>query len=35
MNPKQIQLVQESFAEVLPVGDLATVRFYGKVFASK
>jgi len=32
MNPKQIQLVQESFAKVLPIADLAAAMFYKRLF---
>ncbi len=32
MDPRQIQLVQESFAEVLPIADLAAAMFYKRLF---
>ena len=32
MDPKQIQLVQESFAKVLPIADLAAAMFYNRLF---
>ena len=32
MNPSQIRLVQESFAKVAPISDLAAVMFYDRLF---
>jgi hemoglobin-like flavoprotein len=32
MNPGQIALVQESFAKVLPIADLAAAMFYNRLF---
>lgn len=32
MDPRQIQLVQESFAKVLPIADLAAAMFYNRLF---
>ena len=32
MDPRQIQLVQESFAKVLPIADLAAEMFYKRLF---
>ena len=32
MTPKQIQLVQESFAKVVPIADKAAEIFYAKLF---
>ena len=32
MDPKQIQLVQESFAKVLPIADAAAAMFYQRLF---
>lgn len=32
MSPKQIALVQESFAKVLPIADLAAAMFYNRLF---
>ncbi len=32
MSPKQIELVQESFAKVLPIADLAAAMFYNRLF---
>jgi len=32
MNPKQIALVQESFAKVLPIADPAAAMFYKRLF---
>ena len=32
MNPRQIELVQESFARVLPIADLAAAMFYNRLF---
>ena len=32
MNPKQIELVQSSFAQVAPIADVAAALFYQKLF---
>jgi hemoglobin-like flavoprotein len=32
MTPKQIQLVQDSWAKVLPISDQAAALFYGRLF---
>ena len=32
MDPRQVQLVQESFAKVLPIADLAAAMFYNRLF---
>ena len=32
MNPRQIALVQESFAKVVPIADAAAAMFYGRLF---
>ena len=32
MNPKQIKLVQDSFAKVAPISEQAAVLFYGRLF---
>ena len=32
MNPKQISLVQDSFAQVAPIADLAAELFYARLF---
>jgi hemoglobin-like flavoprotein len=33
MTPKQITLVQQSFADVLPIADMAASMFYERLFA--
>jgi nitric oxide dioxygenase len=33
MTPKQIALVQQSFAEVLPARDIVAALFYGRLFS--
>jgi hemoglobin-like flavoprotein len=32
MNPRQITVVQESFAKVLPIADVAAAMFYNRLF---
>ncbi len=32
MNPEQIRLVQDSFAQVIPIADTAAELFYGRLF---
>ena len=32
MTPDQVQLVQQSFAKVVPISELAAVLFYDRLF---